>query len=147
MYILKDYPQIGTYGPRWRNGPPAVKIVRQLRRVRVGERMVDVMPRGDLWLGRDGRGKRNDFQNSNGFSPFFNSNDLAVAEAEHAVRRREALAGSGEGAAQDHACQRRVVIGGEAGRGDGRQVGAHNAARRRRAFLVPGMSRTTVRFW
>jgi hypothetical protein len=68
--------------------------------------------------------------------------DLAVAEAEHAVRRREALAGAGEGAAQDHAFQRRVVIGGEAGRGDGRQVSAHNAARRRRAFLVPGMSRT-----
>jgi hypothetical protein len=56
-----------------RNALPAVKIVRQLRQVRVGQRMVDVMPRGDLWLGRDGRGKRNDFQNSNGFSPFFNS--------------------------------------------------------------------------
>jgi hypothetical protein len=53
-----------------RNALPAVKIVRQLRQVRVGERMVNVMPRGDLWLGRDGRGKRNDFQNSNGFSPF-----------------------------------------------------------------------------
>jgi hypothetical protein len=47
-----------------RNALPAVKIVR------VGERVVNVMPRGDLWLGRDGRGKRNDFQNSNGFSPF-----------------------------------------------------------------------------
>ncbi|TVU00553.1 hypothetical protein EJB05_54016, partial [Eragrostis curvula] len=74
--------------------------------------------------------------------------DVAVAQAEHAVRGLEALPVVGGGAAQHHVLQLRTPAAVDraavaAGQRDRRRVGAHRAARRR-AVLVPD-DHTTVR--